>query len=156
VHDGQDGQPEVLFLPGVQMLRSLESIVENWTSGAQTYDPDDTEPLDWLDEADRTHQVHFHPRRIAFAGSLWWDYDLLLFDFDPARAGRTGQIIIRRAGEFSYVCETWHQLLERVAAGLDNGRIVLTETGPSLSNHVRPAFLSANGTPVDYATFFAS
>jgi len=119
VHDGQEGQPEASFLPGVHMLGSLQSIVECWVGDAQSYVPNETEPLQWFDEVGRTHQVHSHPRRISFAGSPHWDYDRLLFDFDPAPRGRAGQIIIRRGGEFSYVCESWRELLEGVVAGLE-------------------------------------
>ena len=37
----------------------------------------------------------------------------LLFDFDPGPEGRPGQIIILKAAEFSFLCESWRELLER-------------------------------------------
>lgn len=157
VHDGQDGEPELLWLPGVHKLGSLESMVRCWQEDRRFFEAEDGECFAWLDHSQRVRQVHAHPQHISFAGSSFWDYDRLLFDFDPAPLGKAGQIIVRFDCELVFLCESWRELMEKTAEGLENGRITLHECGPELSHQVRPSYLSPKrARTVSFFDYYAS
>lgn len=125
VHDGQEDDPEIVWLPYASRLGSIESVVSCWQQDRPAYDSD-PQRMDWLDKAGRTRQVHFHPKQIPIAGSAFWDYDRLLLDFVPGELGTPGQVIARADIELFYVCESLSSLLEQTVRGLESGRIVVT------------------------------
>ena len=143
VHNGQDEGPNLLWLPAVCQLGSLESMVKCWKDDRDSFDTSDTECFDWLDSSQRTRQVHFHPKHIPFAGSPFWDYDRLLFDFAPGPMGKPGQIIMRNDIDFVFLCESFRELMQKTADGLEGGTITMSENGPEMSHWVTPEYRSA-------------
>jgi cell wall assembly regulator SMI1 len=122
VHDGQEDEPNVLWLPSAYRLGSLASLVACWERDRQSY-ADDPEREGWLDGSECTRQVHFHPKHVPIAGSRFWDYDRLLLDFFPGPKGRPGQVIAREESELYVIAPSFLLLLEKTLAGLENGRI---------------------------------
>lgn len=128
VHDGQEDQPDIVWLPHATRLGSLASLCKCWEQERSAYDTD-PQRMDWLDKSGRTRQVHFHPKQIPIAGSAFWDYDRLLLDFIPGPNGRPGQVIARADIELFYVCESLSSLLEKTVRGLEVGRVVMAPDG---------------------------
>ena len=128
VHDGQLDHPQVQLFPFAQRLGSLASLVRCWKDDRALYDAKEMAlRLDWLDEGKRVRQVHLHPKHIPFAGSPYWDYGRLLFDFLPGPEGTRGQVIARHDIDFVFVCPSFGVLLEKTAQGLEDGTIVVTK-----------------------------
>ncbi len=153
VHDGQDPEPSILWLPGVPQLGSLESIVNCWTQDRAFYEATEA---DETDERSRVRQTFHHPRHIAFAGSAHWDYDRLLFDFEPGPEGHAGQIIMRSDVEFLFLVRTFRELMEKTVEGLENGTIATVEKGAPTSRWVTMQYLSPRAKrPVDKFKYFA-
>ena len=91
VHDGQGDEPGVFLFPHSERLGSLKAMVACWKGDRPSYDKHDSEGrFGWLDDGRRVRQVHFHPKHVAFAGSSYWDYGRLLFDFVPGPEGARG------------------------------------------------------------------
>ena len=108
--------------------------------------------FDWLGDDERVRQVHFHPKHIPIAGSPFWDYDRLLLDFIPGPKGTVGQVIVRDDIEFNFLCTTFGELLAKIAQGLDDGTVVISQTTYDSELEYR----APNGTrPIRDYKFFA-
>jgi cell wall assembly regulator SMI1 len=130
VHDGQEDDAQVQWLPVAQRLGSLESLVACWKGDRAYYDAAAMkERMDWLDETERVRQVHLDPRQIPIAGSAFWDYDRLLIDFVPGPAGTQGQIIARSDIDLVFIAESFGALLADIATRLESGALELGEDG---------------------------
>jgi cell wall assembly regulator SMI1 len=154
VHDGQEDEPSILWLPAAGKLASLDSLVECWKDDRQSYDAELwANPS--LDESNRVLQAQLHPKHIPFAGSTYWDYDRLLFDFAPGPAGREAQIIVRFDIEHRFLVDTWRGLMETAADGLEDGSIVPGECGPELSHWVTMGYRSPRaGKSIDWFEYY--
>jgi cell wall assembly regulator SMI1 len=129
VHDGQDDTPGVRLVPIAQRLGSLESFVTAWSDDRAAFDAERMEErFEWLSDDERVRQVHFHPKHIPIAGSLFWDYDRLLLDFIPGPSGTVGQVIARDDISFVFLAPSFGALLAKIADGLENGTIVVSHT----------------------------
>jgi len=130
VHHGQDESPDVMFLPFGERLSSLKAMAQCWKSDRPSYDKKDEEGrFDWLSDDKSVRQVHMHPKHIAFAGSTYWDYSRLLFDFIPGPNGTMGQVIARDDVDFELLAPSFSDLLERITSGLEKGTIQVVK-GP--------------------------
>lgn len=126
VHDGQEDGPGAFLLPFSERLGSLKSLVACWKNDRSSYDKKDKEGrIEWLDDSRRVRQVHYHPRHVPFAGTPYWDYGRLMFDFVPGPDGHEGQVIARVDVDFRFLCGSFGELLERTASGLEEGTIAL-------------------------------
>lgn len=141
VHDGQEDDPNVFWLPAGQRLGSLASLVDCWQRDRPSYE-DDPERWEWLDSGECTRQVHFHPKHIPIAGSRFWDYERLLLDFVPGPKGRPGQVIARADVEFVIVAKSWREVMEKTVSGLENGRIRLDPLPPEIGSGWEIEYLS--------------
>jgi cell wall assembly regulator SMI1/predicted DNA-binding WGR domain protein len=125
LHDGQEDREDggdVDWLPVALRLGSLASLVRCWQDDRKYYDEEGmAERLDWLDKGERVRQVHLHPKHIPFAGSRYWDYGRLMFDFIPGPQGAAGQVIARDDIDLVFVDASFGAFLERVAIGLERG-----------------------------------
>ncbi len=129
VHDGQEDNPGVRIVPIAQRLGSLESFVTCWADDRSAYDEKEMAVrFDWVGDDERVRQVHFHPKHIPIAGSPFWDYDRLLLDFIPGPLGAAGQVIARDDIEFEFLASTFGDLLAKIAKGLEDGTIVVSQT----------------------------
>ena len=129
VHDGQEDKPGVRIVPIAQRLGSLESFVTCWADDRSAYDEKEMAVrFDWVSDDERVRQVHFHPKHIPIAGSPFWDYDRLLLDFIPGPLGAAGQVIARDDIEFEFLTSTFGDLLAKIAQGLEDGTIVVSQT----------------------------
>jgi len=154
VHDGQDDEPTILWLPSAVRLGSLDAIVECFRDDETSRDFADTSLADELDATGRVRQMQFDPDHVAFAGSTYWDYDRLSFDFHPGPAGNDGQVIARADIDLVYVCDSFASLMEQTVRGLVDGRIVLIPTDPR-TGWTRVQWLAARGgKPVPYSEFY--
>lgn len=132
VHDGQENEPSVMLWPFGQRLGSLQALSQCWKDDRGSYDKKDEEGrFDWLSTDKRVRQVHFHPKHIPFAGSSYWDYSRLLFDFVPGPSGTSGQVIVRDDIEFEYLAPSFGALLETIVTGLEEGTMRVTKTSAS-------------------------
>lgn len=123
LHDGQANDCQVVWMRGAQRLGSLESLVACWKDDRKYFDDTQLkERADWYDTSNRVRQIHLHPRQVPFAGSPYWDYDRLLFDFAPGPVGTEGQVIARQDVEFKWVAATFTELLERTVRELETGK----------------------------------
>ena len=153
IHDGQDEDPTVWWLPSAIRLGPLESLVRCWEGDRQAWDVDPEGRMDWLDKSKRVRQVHYHPRQIPIAGSTYWDYDRLLLDYIPGPAGHEGQIIARQDIYLELLCGSFGELLEKIARGLERGTIGI---GPRVDDHVEMEFLSPRSRkPIRVSKYFA-
>ncbi len=152
VHDGQDEEPSILWLPGVDQLGSLQSMVQCWKLDRRYFDPTvQGDP----DKGKRVQPCFFHPAHISFAGSLDWALDRLLFDFAPGPNGSRAQIITRYDIHLSYLCDTWRQLMQITVDGLEDGTITMFENGPEVSR-VTPVYRSPRAKkPITVFEYFA-
>lgn len=122
IHDGQDDEPSLSILPSSDRLGSLESMVACWRDDRTLFAPDE-EP--YLSDDDRVEHRWHRPEHVAFAGSTFWDYGRLSFDFAPGPAGIVGQIIAGHSdGEPFVVATSFGDLLEGIAAGLESGALI--------------------------------
>lgn len=155
VHDGQGDEPGVFLFPHSERLGSLKGMVACWKGDRSSYDKRDVEGrFAWLDDGRRVRQVHFHPKHVAFAGSTYWDYGRLLFDFVPGPDGGEGQVIARSDVDFVFVCSSFGALLERTATGLEDGTIVL-QSDPEPYGTTRLVYTLGPGKPVKASEYFA-
>lgn len=155
IHDGQEDEPTVHWLPYAVRLGSLASIVECWNQNMAFVSAEGVEPerFDVLDSAERVRQVHYHPKHIPIAGSAYWDYDQLLIDLAPGANGTAGQIIARFGVNFIYVCRSFEDFLTRYADGLESGRII--SGGFAYDNVVEMVFVSPRAKkPIAPPKFF--
>ena len=128
-HDGQDDTPGVRLVPIAQRLGSLDSLVTAWSDDRAAFDEKGmADRFDWLGDDERVRQVHFHPKHVPIAGSLFWDYDRLLLDFIPGSAGTSGQVIVRDDISFNFLAPSFGELLAKIANGLEDGTIVVSHT----------------------------
>ncbi len=121
VHDGQDDHASVWWLPVAQRLGSLDSIVRCWKDDRAGFDRKFLAEEPVFDRSGRVRQVHLHPRQIPFAGSPFWDYDRLLFDFAPGPKGTVGQVIARSDIDFKFVARSFTEFLALAAKELESG-----------------------------------
>lgn len=155
VHDGQDDEPSILWLPGVAQLGSLESMVQCWKFDRQFFDPNATVHPSRADATRRVQQSHLHPKHISFAGSPHWDYDRLLFDFEPSAEGSHAQVILRFDIDLVYLTDTWRQLMEITIDGLENGTITMIENGEWMSYWLTPVYRSPRAKkPIPMLEYF--
>jgi cell wall assembly regulator SMI1 len=155
VHDGQD-TPDVHWLPAVERLGSLASLVACWERDRAAWDAaDPAGRVDSLDRTRRVRQVHDHPRQIPIAGSLHWDYDRLLLDHIPGPAGVEGQVIMRSDIDLVPVCATFGALLEQTARGLETGRIVPERVDPERDDVLELVYLAPRSKkPISWAKYY--
>lgn len=155
VHDGQDEDPELLWLPWAVRLGPLESLVECWEHDREGYDPA-PERFEWLDKSGRARQCHFHPGQVPIAGSTYWDYDRLLLDFVPGPNGSQGQVIGRRDIELFFLCQDFATLLDRTATGLARGTAGFVDGPHELGGLPEIVYRSPRAKkPVSPQAFFA-
>ena len=148
IHDGQDDEPGLPWLPAVDKLGSLESLTRCWIEDRDDAEDEWSEGFDVFDDAGRVRQCYWDARRIPFGGSTYWDYDRLLLDFCPGPNGTEGQVIIRWDGSSVFLCASFGELMERTADGMKSGRIVLVDG--------RVRWLSPRAKkPIPYGKFYA-
>ena len=133
VHDGQEDDPQIQWLPAAQRLGSLDAIVRCWRADRSAYDPD-PQRLEWLDRGGAARQALFHPKQIPIAGSTYWDYDRLLLDFIPGPNGHPGQVVARCDIEIEHVCQSFRSLLEQTIGGLESGTITFQPMNEELAS----------------------
>lgn len=130
VHDGQEDDADVPWLPIAHRLGSLDSIVACWKGDRASYEalhrPED---LERLDPTGRVRQVDLHPQHVPIAGSRHWDYDRLMLDAVPGPRGTSGQVIGRSDADLVIVAETFGALLADVAARLEDPSLAQRSAG---------------------------
>lgn len=121
IHDGQDDDVEIEWLPYALRLGSLESLVECWKDDREGHDPEHAK-LMGMDKGKRLKLDPSHAGHIPIAGSPYWDYDRLLLDFEPGPNGTSGQVIARFDIETPLVAPSFGALLEQLAAKLSKAK----------------------------------
>jgi cell wall assembly regulator SMI1 len=154
IHDGQENEPSLMLFPFGERLGSTAALGQCWTQDRPSYDKKDEEGrFEWLSDDKRVRQVHFHPKHIAFAGSSYWDYSRLLFDFVPGPNGTSGQVIARDDVDFEFIASSFTEVLEKLVSGLENGTIVVKK---ALSNKHALEYRNAKKKPISERAFYAS
>ena len=100
-----------------------------WKDDRQFYREELKERFEWLDKSKRVRQMHMHPKHIPFAGSRYWDYGRLLFDYVPGPKGTEQQVIARQDIELNYVSPTFAEMLAKIANDLESGKLKVTSEG---------------------------
>jgi cell wall assembly regulator SMI1 len=90
IHDGQESDYEVEWLPTRGCLAPLSEVVAQWQY-ARGWDDDSF--YDALDDADRVRCLVSHPGRVVVGNSIYFDGDGLVLDLIPGPAGVEGQVL---------------------------------------------------------------
>lgn len=77
-----------------------------------------------LFNTERVRAVVFDPGRVPVSGMPYWTGDSVFFDFVPAPAGVSGQLIkLVSECDFVVLGDTWGQVLERYATLAEAGEL---------------------------------
>ncbi len=137
VHDGQDDEASIQWLPHAKQLFPLASMVECWRQDRRHFHPE-TEAHFEPDPTGRVRQCPFQPKHVSVAG---YD-DRLILDFGPGPSGSPGQVIIKWDISHIYLTRTWRRMMCVLVEGLEDGTIVMREEGAAMSHLLTPQWLS--------------
>lgn len=117
-----DGQraPGVSWLGG--WLGSVDEVLAEYQR-SHLSQPRDEDVFE-LFNTERVRAVVFDPGRLPISGMPYWTGDSVFFDFVPAPAGVSGQVIkLVSECDFVVLGDTWGEVLERYAALAEAGEL---------------------------------
>ncbi|MCA9610468.1 MAG: SMI1/KNR4 family protein [Myxococcales bacterium] len=129
LHDGQDPDAPMPWLPHRDRLQPIATCLDQWRFERDASEDDGVEELS---EDDVFHLTVSSPLRYPIAGSRWLDQDNTYLDFHPGPAGVDGQLLgLVSECDWEVFGASFAEALEEHARRLEAGELVWSdEEGP--------------------------